>query len=136
MEKTKQYLQGGGSFYEADYMAMNLLKNEELINFLKDLDFYKPCNIKTKKLGQFSFWILKNYFTDKIDQNTIEFLSAVYRERLYGVTEENTQIILKLVNDGINLHKSLDRFNFEFLILNSGKDCKGWRSQFRSVAKE
>ena len=23
-----------------------------------------------------------------------------------------------------------------FLILNSGKDCKGWRSQFRSVAKE
>ena len=29
-----------------------------------------------------------------------------------------------------------NRFNFEFLILNSGKDCKGWRSQFRSVAKE
>ena len=111
LEKTKQYLQGGGSFYEADYMAMNLLKNEELINFLKDLDFYKPCNIKTKKLGQFSFWILKNYFTDKIDQNTIEFLSAVYRERLYGVIEENTQIILKLVNDGINLHKSLDNFS-------------------------
>ena len=23
-----------------------------------------------------------------------------------------------------------------FLILNSGKDCKGWRSQFRSVAEE
>ena len=23
-----------------------------------------------------------------------------------------------------------------FLILNSDKDCKGWRSQFRSVAKE
>ena len=23
-----------------------------------------------------------------------------------------------------------------FLILNSGKDCKGWRSQFRSVANE
>ena len=23
-----------------------------------------------------------------------------------------------------------------FLILNSGKDCKDWRSQFRSVAKE
>lgn len=111
LEHTKQYLKEGGSFFEADYMAMNLLKNDELINFLKDLDFYKPCNIKTRKLGQFSFWILKNYFTDKIDQNTIDFLSAIYHERLYGVSEENTQTILRLVDNGIDLHKSLDNFS-------------------------
>ena len=42
-------------------MVMNFLKNEELISFLKDLDFYKPCNIKTEELGELSVWVLRNY---------------------------------------------------------------------------
>ena len=39
------------------------------------------------------------------------------------------ELKLKIVHHLIGLISS-------FLILNSGKDCKGWRSQFRSVAKE
>lgn len=111
LEHIKQYLKDGGSFYEVDYMAMNLLKNEEMISFLKDLDFYKPCNIETKKLGQFSFWVLRNYFADRIDQETIDFLNAVYLERWQGITEENTENILNLVSSGIDLHKPFDNFS-------------------------
>ena len=44
---------------------------------------------------------------------------------------QNKKIELKLKMD----HHLIGLIS-SFLILNSGKDCKGWRSQFRSVAKE
>lgn len=111
LEHTKQYLSEGGDFCEVDYMVMNLLKKEELISFLKDLDFYKPCNIKTEELGAFSIWVLRNYFADKIDGNTIDFLNAVYLEGIHGVSEETTEIIKNAVNGGIDLNKPLDNFS-------------------------
>lgn len=111
LEHTKQYLRDGGDFCEVDYMAMNLLKNEELISFLKDLDFYKPCNIKTEELGEFSIWVLRNFFADKIDGDTINFLNAVYLEGSNGVSEETTEIIKNAVNGGIDLNKPLDNFS-------------------------
>ncbi len=111
LEHTKQYLRDGGDFCEVDYMAMNLLRNEELISFLKDLDFYKPCNLKTEKLGKFSIWVLKNYFSDKIDGKVIDFLNAVYLESVQGVSEETTEIIKNALNGGIDLNKPLDNFS-------------------------
>lgn len=111
LEHTKQYLREGGDFCEVDYMAMNLLKNEELISFLKDLDFYKPCNLKTENLGKFSIWVLQNYFADKIDADVIDFLNAVYLESVQGISEETTEIIKNAVNDGADLNKPLDNFS-------------------------
>ena len=88
---------------------MNLLRNKELISFLKDLDFYKPCNICTKQLGEFSTWILIKYFDEKIDENTIDFLCAVYNERVYGVSKIET--VMSCLNKGLDLHKALDNFS-------------------------
>lgn len=110
LEQIKKYLREGGEFYEVDYMAMNLLKNEELISFLKDLDFYKPCNIKTEELGPFAFWVLDIFFQDKIDKNTIEYLKALYYQH-FASTEEYAKRIVELEKNGIDLHKSLDNFS-------------------------
>ena len=109
LEYIKKYLRDGGAFHKIDYMAMNLLRNKELISFLKDLDFYKPCNICTKQLGEFSTWILIKYFDEKIDENTIDFLFAVYNERVYGVSEIET--VMSCLNKGLDLHKALDNFS-------------------------
>lgn len=123
LEHTKQYLRDGGDFCEVDYMAMNLLKNEELISFLKDLDFYKPCNIKTEELGEFSIWVLRNFFADKIDGDTINFLNAVYLEGSNGVSEETTEIIKNAVNGGIDLNKALDNFSEKTPLYFAKKYC-------------
>ena len=123
LEHTKQYLRDGGDFYEVDYMAMNLLRKEELISFLKDLDFYKPCNIKTEELGEFSIWVLRNFFADKIDGDTINFLNAVYFERSNGVSEETTEIIKNAVNGGIDLNKPLDNFSEKTPLYFAKKYC-------------
>lgn len=123
LEHTKQYLRDGGDFYEVDYMAMNLLRKEELIDFLKDLDFYKPCNIKTEELGEFSIWVLRNFFADKIDGDTINFLNAVYFERSNGVSEETTEIIKNAVNGGIDLNKPLDNFSEKTPLYFAKKYC-------------
>ena len=111
LDHTRKYLREGVAFRNIDFMAMNLLRNEELISFLKDLDFYKPANIESKKLGQTAFWILQEYFKGKIDSNTIKFLKAVYSERVNGSSEDITQIILDCINSGINLHTQLDNFS-------------------------
>lgn len=111
LEHVKKYLREGGAFHKIDYMAMNLLHNEELISFLKDLDFYQPCNIHTKQLGPFSLWILETYFNDKIDENTIQFLNAVYKERVYGVSDKLTEKIMSCLDKGLDLHKALDNFS-------------------------
>lgn len=110
LEHIKKYLRDGGEFYEVDYMAMNLLRNEELISFLKDLDFYKPCNIKTEELGPFGFWVLDNFFQDKIDKNSIEYLKALYYQHFVSA-EEYAKRIIELEKNGIDLHKSLDNFS-------------------------
>ena len=110
LEHIKKYLRDGGDFYEVDYMAMNLLRNEELISFLKDLNFYKPCNIKTEKLGPFALWTLENYFKDKIDKNTIEYLQALYYQH-YEYSEKYSNKILELEAGGIDLKKSLGNFS-------------------------
>ena len=46
-------------------MVMNFVKNEELISFLKDLDFYRPCNIMTDELRELSICVLPNYLVMK-----------------------------------------------------------------------
>ena len=111
LEHVKQYLREGESFHEIDYMAMNLIKNQELISFLEDLDFYKPSNIKTKKLGPYALTILELYFSNTIDKNTIDFLNAVYSERVAGITEENSKIIEQCIENGMNLHTPLANFS-------------------------
>lgn len=115
LEHIKKYLRDGGEFYEVDYMVMNLLKSEELIAFLKDLDFYKPCNIRTEKLGPFAFWILDNYFANKIDKDSIEYLKALYYQ-YFDYSETYTNKIKELEANGIDLHKSLDNFSEKTLL--------------------
>ncbi|MBO4859591.1 MAG: hypothetical protein J5527_13845 [Treponema sp.] len=110
LEHIKKYLREGGEFYEVDFMVMNLLRNEELISFLKDLDFYKPCNIKTEELGPFAFWILDNFFKNKIDKNSIEYLKALYYQH-FDSSGEYAKKILELEASGIKLNKSLDNFS-------------------------
>ena len=69
-------------------------------------------------------------------KKTFKTITKLWEKRIYiaksSIKYKNINWTLHLIEKIKILLGSIS----SFLILNCGKDCKGWRSQFRSVAKE